>query len=325
MASLRVFHQCDCVSADRTLADPKELAREAPLAHLSIDDDDGVQACCSIWGGEPRLPDGRVPGMIGHFHARNPEAARRVLEEACALLSAVGSRIVVGPINGNTWRKYRLVVDAGTEPPFLMEPTNPQEYPLYFEQAGFTPIANYLSAVNQELSHVDPRFEQTSRDLEILGVRFRNVDLDRFKEELASMHQLSLASFADNYLYSPLSLEQFLKMYLPFAPSLQPHFITIGEADGEVVAFLFTIPDLLQAQRGGKIDTMIAKSIAVHPRMSGQRIGTFLLDRAQQQARTMGMTRMIYALMHEDNRSARIASRFCVPIRRYALFAREVG
>jgi GNAT superfamily N-acetyltransferase len=101
--------------------------------------------------------------------------------------------------------------------------------------------------------------------------------------------------------------------------------ILIAEQASQPIGFMFALPDLLQAQRGQPIDTVILKTVAVHPDYRSFGLGSLLLDRCVEIARKLGYTRAIHALMHESNHSRKISSRYEAQIiRQYALFAREL-
>ena len=116
-----------------TPIDPQELLRHAPARHAWVRTDEGeLLARCSWWISDtPPLPEHRV-GVIGHYAAARTDAGVQMLEHACARLADAGCTIAVGPMDGNTWRKYRFVTDRGIEPPFFLEPENPVEWPRQF-------------------------------------------------------------------------------------------------------------------------------------------------------------------------------------------------
>ena len=108
--------------------DPAELARHMPDAHAMVMASDGsTVGRCSLWWREtPLLPNERV-GILGHYAAQDAEAGRLLLQRACAHLAGVGCTLALGPMDGSTWRHYRLIVDRGGEPPFFLEPDHPAE------------------------------------------------------------------------------------------------------------------------------------------------------------------------------------------------------
>ena len=87
---------------------------------------------------------------------------------------------------------------------------------------------------------------------------------------------------------------------------------------------MFALPDLLQARRGGAIDTVILKTVAVDPAMGGMGLGGVLMDLVQRHARGMGFRRAIHALIFETNVSRKISDRSARTFRRYALFSKQL-
>lgn len=270
-----------------------------------------------------RPPDARL-GAIGHYAARGAAEGRALLDAACAALAEAGCGIAVAPMDGNTWRSYRLVTDPGTEPPFLMEPTNPDDWPRHFAGAGFEVIATYHSSVAEPPQPPDPRLAAARARLEAAGVCLREIDLARFAEELDGIFALSLAAFARNFLYTPIAREEFVAQYLPYAERIDPRFVLVAEQGGRAVGFLFAIPDLLEAARTGRATTVIAKTVAVDPARRHAGLGAVLVGMVHERAAALGYRRVIHALMHDANVSTNIGRRHTRVMRRYALYARRL-
>ena len=100
-------------------------------------------------------------------------------------------------------------------------------------------------------------------------------------------------------------------------------FKLLAEKEGQLVGFMFGFPDLNQARRGRRVDTAIAKTLAVRPGRTGAGLGSVLLDQFHQAAARLGFRRVIHALMHQDNRSMKISRRTGRIFRRYALYGAE--
>jgi len=180
------------------------------------------------WRDTPPLGAHRV-GVIGHYAADDESSGRRLLDEACAELARRGCTIAVGPMDGNTWRRYRLVTERGTEPPFFLEPDTPDEWPAHFAAAGFAPIARYVSALDADLSRRDPRAAATEPRLARAGVTLRTLDPGHFDEELRRIYAVSAASFRSSVLYAPISEEEFLAQYRPLASVIRPEIVLLAE------------------------------------------------------------------------------------------------
>ena len=297
-----------------------------PLCHLALQDSTGaLVARCSLWGrrdshGAP-VPD----GLIGHYAAANADAGKELLERALDRHRAEGRERVIGPMDGSTWHRYRLLTDRGSEPTFFMEPTDPDEWPIHFTDVGFAPLATYTSALNADLSRVDPRSDGCRADLERSGVTLRTLDIERFEDELAAIHKLSLTAFANNFLYSPIEIGEFLVSYVPIRAHIIPELIFLAEHDGHLAGFIFAIPDLLESARGEPQRTVVVKSMAVHPDYGGNGLGGVLMDDCQRAARNLGFVRAIHALMQETNLSRRISRRYGTTIRRYTLYEKPLS
>jgi GNAT superfamily N-acetyltransferase len=292
-------------------------------AHLIVLRGGVIMARCSVWktGAPPLLNE--VVGVIGHFAAVDPASASELLDAATDELRSLGCTLAVGPMDGNTWRRYRLVTERGTEPPFFMEPDNPDDLPHWFAAAGFTPLATYFSAMNENLTLEDSRIPRTLERLETHGIRLRSLDAGRFGDELKRIYAVCRVSFQSNFLYTPIAEDEFLAQYDAVRAHVRPELVLLAECHEQPVGFVFAIPDLLQAKRG-PVDTVVLKTVAVLPGRAYAGLGNVLVARAQQAARALGFRRVIHALMHESNNSLNLSGHYAKPFRRYTLYARRL-
>jgi GNAT superfamily N-acetyltransferase len=304
---------------------PETITRQTPDALRLMADHAGrgVARCSLWWTQTPCYLHYRV-GLVGHYAATEPAAAAELLHLACRQLAAAGCTLAIGPMDGNTWQRYRLLTERGSEPVFFLEPDNPDDWPAHFTDNGFTPLAQYYSALNTNLEQEDPRMREVGRRLEAEGVLFRCLRVEQFEDELRNIYALSLASFRENFLYTPIDEEGFVAQYQGIQPYIRPELVLLAEKAGQPIGYLFAIPDVLEAKRGGRINTVILKTMAVHPEHSGAGLGGLLLARVQQAARECGYTRAIHALMHESNKSRKISKHTAQVMRRYTLFARPL-
>lgn len=310
--------------------DAGQLQSHAADLHLcALSANDEVLAHCSLWWKlTPQLP-GHSIGAIGHFAACDEHATTALLDRALERLRDNRCTLAVGPMDGNTWRRYRFVTapepNQQPEPPFFLEPSNLPEWPQYFERAGFSAFAEYYSGLNSDLSRVDPRLQAASSRLENAGVRIRSaVDTD-LTSQLKRIYQVSRISFTRNFLYTELPEDEFLAQYTPLLPRIQPQLILLAERDGALVGYLFAIPDFAQAARAQAVDTFLIKTVAILPEPSLRGLGGLLVGLAHQAGYRLGFRRCIHALMHADNISRNISNHFAVPMRHYTLYSREIA
>jgi L-amino acid N-acyltransferase YncA len=301
-----------------------ERGRHAPDRHLLVVEDGRLVARASCWWqATPTLPGERV-GLIGHYASANAAAGRALLDAASLALSQAGCTIAIGPMDGTTWRRYRWVVERGSEPPFFLEPDNPDSAPAEFAAAGFAIHTTYTSTLTDDLAIEDARVPGAEQRLGSRGVHIRSLDISRSGAELRAIYALSVESFSGNYLYTPIDEAEFLDQNERALPYVDPDLVLMAEDEGRLVGYLFGIPDMLQKMRGEAISTIIVKTVAVAGGRRYSGLGSVLVALAHRRARARGYTRAIHALMHERNVSRNISRRYARTIRRYALFARRL-
>jgi GNAT superfamily N-acetyltransferase len=314
------------------------IARQAPDLHLAVPSDrtECVARCSLWWRDTPDYEDHTV-GLLGHYAAATADTGRSVLDRACKRLVDAGCTCVIGPMDGATWHPYRFVTDRGEHPPFVLEPWHPPMYPEHLRTAGFEPLARYVSAIGADF---DAGHRSTVADRPPLDdLHVRPLDLDRFEEELRRLHGLVTASFADNFLYTPLPEADFIALHRPYRAFIEPECVRLLEQEQaggrRLVGVAFMVPDVprskttsslplgAQGERGETVDTAVLKTLAVHPDLRRRGLGRWLTEHVHGQARAQGYRRVIHALMHEDNVSRRLGQGKV--LRRYMLFQRDLS
>ncbi len=283
-----------------------------------------VLAHCSLWWSETPLLDGERTGFVGHFQAPSPSYASHLLGLAFFQLASQGCSIAIGPINGSTWRSYRFVNDTGAEAPFFMEPENPATYPAFFVENGFNVLCNYYSTVTDGLKVDEDVKGQYQARLAKEGINIREFNVALIDEELSALYDISARSFASNFLYQEISKPEFMALYKPLVPILDPRLILIAEVESRPVGFILLVPDLNEARKStdGKAKTVIVKTAARLPEDNFAGLGSLLLLEAQARAHGLGYERAIHALMHEKNASLTICHRYGRVMRQYSLYHR---
>ena len=312
-----------CAMTGLSILTPDLLHRHGPDASHMVLDRATPGARASLWWTVvPRFGAHRL-GLIGHYAAVDAGAARVLLDGACTELARRGCDLAVGPMDGTVWRRYRLLTQRGTEPPFFLEPDNPDDWPAHFEAAGFTPLAQYYSALNDDITrHTMPG--DLGRSLARQGFVVRSFDVRDAEAEIHRLWEIAATAFADHLLYSPITQDEFAELQRPLLAFVQPELVQLVETNGRAVGFCFAIPDLLQARRGETIDTVVFHTVAVLPEHRGRRLASLLLASVAERARLLGFRRTIFALMHEGNPSRRLDRGVMRDFRRYTIFARRL-
>lgn len=299
------------------------LEQQNTDVHLVLLKDNAPVARCSLWWQNTPKHQGHRVGLIGHYAAHSDEAAQVILEHALKELLKQNCTLAVGPMDGSTWHAYRFVTH-GDAPPFLLEPSNPASYPKQWQEAGFEPLAEYFSALQTALPD-NPNLQERIQMLAANGVTIRTLATNKLDEELIRIFDLTLQSFTNNFLYTPLAKAEFLAQYQQILPYVSPELVLMAEHEGELIAYLFALPDLAQKQRGETLDTFIIKTLVTHPKYTGQGIAGTLTALVMQRAKQLGFQNVIHALMISDNHSRKISSHYQqTELRRYTLFAKEI-
>jgi GNAT superfamily N-acetyltransferase len=318
--------QIPAEQTDLPLPDAATLAAERPDEIWIVEDRrDGITACGSLWWRDTPFLDGRKVGYIGHYAASCRDAARLLLDHATQRLAAEGCGVAVAPVNGSTWRSYRVVTEDTGAAPFMLEPRNPPEWVADVQAAGFAPCATYQSTVNDALDVRDPRLPDIERHVAAQGITFRGLDPSRLEEELRAIHALALESFRRNFLFTEIGLDDFMGLYGRLLDIVPPDCVLLAEQAGRLAGFAFAVQDHAQAMRGGTIDTLILKTLAVRPGRAFAGLGRLLIGKIHEVARSGGYSKIVYALMHDGNASRAYCQRYSSPLRRYAVFARRLS
>ena len=304
----------------------REGGQPAPDLRFVVETGGRERSRCSAWYRQAPALRGERVGVIGHYAAGDERAGRRVLEHACRALARHGCTVSIGPMNGSTWHDYRLVVEGSGEPAFLGEPSNPLGYAEHFSSCGFSPLALYRSALQEDLRLEHPRFKAARRHMQELGVRLRCLNRQALDADLSRIFHIAQLAFSRAFLYTAIDEVAFRAQYQPRFRAIPAELVLLAEYRGQAVGFVLAMPGRLRAQPRRPVDTVVLKTLAVipHPRYAG--LGHVLALSAVMVARELGYERAIHALIHEANRPCMALSRrYGRCIRRYALFARKLA
>ena len=248
-------------------------------------------------------------GYIGCFEMTDKDSGKRRLEEYVRQLTDAGHKRIIAPINGDTWRQYRLVSWSNGDAPFPLEPQNPLWYNEVFEECGFRPLKKYRSD-KFSIENIEPIFNTDSaRDaLKIRGFR---------DDDLRLIYDISLRGFNRNFLYSDITFEEFSGLYQPILPMFDKELAIIAEVNDAPAGFVFSF---------AVGDTLIIKTIAVLPEYrSSKSVGAKMISHVLAAGRRKGAKTAIGALIAEGNNSLKLALKYgSEQIREYTLYCLEV-
>ena len=281
--------------------------------------------------------------MLGFYEAEDDvDAAHLVLQQATDWLAAKGCRRVVGPIDGDTWHRYRFNLGPYDPPAFLSEPVNPDYYPRQWASDGWEVVDSFHSLRIDDVRMVLPHTQDSVARAEHLGYRFETLDPRRFESELVRIYQLSKVVFAGNPMYQDISQSDFIQLYRAAEPLIDPQLVWFAlGADGDDVGFLFCLVDHAQAIAAMKGQHLIwaklkflmskrkasavnYKSIGIVPEHRRSSLATALMHKAYLRAVERKLFQANLCLIRDGNPSAKLDGGHSRLLRRYALYGKSL-
>ena len=283
-----------------------------------------------LWHNRPDY-NGRKTSYIGNvniyekYRKDEEQLFNKVFEE----LKKEGIETIIGPLNGTTWNTYRYVTEKGNGRPFLLEPWNEDYSVSLFEKLDFKHLAGYISTVMEGMNsngrkNLNKKIEKLKKFDYYKDIKVESAENKDLLTVLNKVYDLTVEAFKNNFLYSELEREIFLKMYMSYEDKIIKKFFKMLYLGDELIGYVFGIPDYAELGYKGKIDTIILKTIAVSPIYNGKGMGYILINSLVEEAEKEGYENVIYALMHESNVSKNIGLLLGNMLRKYTLFIKEL-
>lgn len=258
--------------------------------------------------------------LIGNYECvEQDEAAAALLGAARQYAKEHAFEMLIGPMNGTSWENYRFCTDGGGS--FFTEMTHQPYYLQQWKANGFTPLANYASAIDRALADENPAIQEKENEFRAAGIIFRPINTDHYESELEKLFVFCEKAFRKNFLYSPTGRDSFFAKYQAIKNRVVPEAVTLVEYRDEIAGFCFCLPDYLCANE----KRLIVKTIARDPEPAFRGLGAVLGLMATRYAKTAGYCAIIHALMHIENHSVDLSERFSGNIfRRYEILSSTV-
>lgn len=265
--------------------------------------------------------ESEICGQIGFFESvENYEYCSALIQEAENWLKNKGLKTIIAPLNFSTWYRYRFKTDNFDNDTYMFEPYNKPYYPTYFEKLGYQTLKKYYTKNIDDISTITKRCKAEYEKLLKEDITIREIDKNRFNEEIDALYSLCIKTFHDNYLYSGISGEEFKKIYSSSKSLLNPGYFAIAEKNKQMVGFLFCIPDYkdgLLAMNGKKTiyskikflckkpkaNIFLAKSFSVLPEYREMGVGSALIYFCHNNALKDGFKKGKHCLYIEDSLS----------------------
>lgn len=218
---------------------------------------------------------------------------------------------IVGPINGSIWFPYRFISERGLSELFKGELPTESFYFDFFAQLPNQKIISFSSGKRVELELI---IEATKKSYDaIKKTDFTIESLLQISDEiLKEIYTLAEEIFYyHSVAYEPLPIKYFFELYNHERVKDIFRIYTVREK-GRLIAFCIVFYE--------NNETVILKTLAVHPAYQQHGIGGALAHLVHFDAQQQGIRTIVYALVRDDNNIRFFPKDDVSIIRRYSLF-----
>lgn len=189
-------------------------------------------------------------GFFGLFESLDdPAVAAALVDTAARWVAARGLVRLRGPMSFTINDECGLLLDAFELPPVFLMAYNPPYYAALLAALGFRK-AQDLFAFRMAVPEIVPaRLQAASRRVAASGVVVRKADFAQVEAELAKVHRLHSAAWAENWGAVPLTQEEIGALAKELLWFADHDLVFLAEYAGEPIGVAVTVPDLHQAIR----------------------------------------------------------------------------
>jgi hypothetical protein len=188
-------------------------------------------------------------GAFGYFEcAEDPEAARALLAQACAVLKAKGATTVMGPASPNSNGEFGLLIEGYERSPALMMPYHHAYYRGYIEDFGFKKGKDLRAyeiteeRLDQQTLDLFERLRVRSKDITV-----RPIDKRNYAAEIERLREVYNAAWERNWGFMPMTPEEFDYEAEGMRRIVDARVVFIAEYEGRPVGIALSLPDLSSA------------------------------------------------------------------------------
>tara|TARA_X000000950_G_C13826322_1_gene624194 strand:+ start:468 stop:1457 length:990 start_codon:yes stop_codon:yes gene_type:complete len=254
-------------------------------------------------------------GMVDYIHTEN-NVSKELYKAIMNKAKEWGAKKVIGPVNINTWFGNRFK-SSGFNNQYGWEPNNPEAYINDAMDFGFEVDHSYSSKFFEAMELQAARSKMGYEMAINKGFSFRCPDLNS-EEDILRLYELNTTSFKNNYLYEPITLDQYKATY-------------IQVLKGSDLSLSFFILDKNLVPRGYVYnflegDCLIIKSILVEQSYQGGLLSSALIHETAKKSLERGITKGAGVLIREGNISSKFYEKIGEPyqIHEYKMLKKEL-
>ncbi len=267
------------------------------IAHFGLEINSQIQAFISVFK-NPAFENALV---LGNYQCvDNHDIAKQLFSEIEKYAKSLKINLLVGPMNGDTWHRYRFsVLDKA---PFFLEANHKSYYLKQWLNAGFSTLAKYQT--NREMIRQNIVLPDYQAYFDEKGITVRHFNMHKSAAELSLLHSFCSELFQHNLFFSAISEEDFVAMYQPILPLLNPKLIYYFMDKDEMVGLLFAVENRFNPKE------IIVKTIARHPAEKYKGLAHMFSALFHHDLIEMGVQTMLHAYFQVDNNSAKVSSNY---------------
>lgn len=259
--------------------------------------------------------DRRLPSDVAFFgfleFHNNALVFEALWQRLCTEARRRGIATLQGPISGSIWHQYRCLSQSDGSAYYRFEPQSPSYYVDYLRSRTPTQELGYHSAYREQYDNVLKRLQTAVARSDFTGFTVQ-ASSELTRNNLETIVTLSKATFHGSWGYTPLETEDFLALYPPDELRRGGVRLYLLCAGTEAIGFCAVVREVEQ--------TLIVKTIAILPEYQRRGLGTLLAYTIHRDAQRLGVKKIIYALVRDDNSIQHFPSVDLVTFRRYAAF-----
>jgi len=215
-------------------------------------------------------------GFFGFFESVNdPDVSGRLLAAVAHDLNRKGMKVMRGPMNFSTNDECGLLIEGFDSCPMLMTPYNPQYYRGLMEKCGMEKAKDLYAYIYDVQESPPEKVLRVAAIAEKRGIRVRQIDKRRFKEEMLVFKEVYNSAWEKNWGFVPLTDDELYNLGERLKQIVVPELTLIAEDQGSPVGFMGMVPDfnsVLRHMHGRLTPLSIIKALYYSRKITGLRL-----------------------------------------------------
>lgn len=236
--------------SQRELIDPRKnpfWQHARGTFYLAVDDGHTVGRVALIDDDLHNQTHGDNVAFFGFFEAASEVVAKALMAAVEDGARSLGRTAVRGPVNPTMNDGAGFQLNAFDEPPYVMMPQSPPEYPAWLEAAGYDKVKDLYTFYFDALKPFDERVGRLAdRSRSRYAPTVRPADMRRFVEEVRTLKEIHEAAWEKNWGNVPFTDAEIDHLANELKMIVEPEMALFLEYQGRTVGVCIAVPDLNQ-------------------------------------------------------------------------------